>query len=57
MNRSYITRFSALNQMADIGAGQIWDDVHAALEPHGVNVVGRRTSGVGVSGLTLGRFV
>ena len=59
MNRSYITRFSALNQleMADIGAGQIWDDVHAALEPHGVNVVGRRTSGVGVAGFTLGRYV
>ena len=41
-------------QTADIGAGLIWDDVYAALEPHGVNVVGGRTSGVGVAGFTLG---
>ena len=41
-------------QTADIGAGLIWDDVYAALEPHGVNVVGGRVSGVGVAGLLLG---
>lgn len=28
--------------------------MYAALEPHGVNVVGGRVSGVGVGGLTLG---
>ncbi|KAK7045244.1 FAD-binding PCMH-type domain-containing protein [Favolaschia claudopus] len=39
---------------ATIGAGLIWDDVYAALEPHGVNVVGGRVSGVGVAGFTLG---
>lgn len=38
----------------DIGAGLIWDDVYAALEPHGVNVVGGRVTGVGVAGFTLG---
>ena len=38
----------------DIGPGLIWDDVYAALEPHGVNVVGGRMSGIGVAGLTLG---
>jgi hypothetical protein len=42
------------SQTADIGAGLIWDDVYAALESHGVNVVGGRVSGVGVAGLTLG---
>ena len=42
------------SQTADIGVGLIWDDVYAALEPHGVNVVGGRVSGVGVAGLTLG---
>ena len=42
------------SQTADIGAGLTWDDVYAALEPHGVNIVGGRTSGVGVAGFTLG---
>jgi FAD/FMN-containing dehydrogenase len=32
----------------------IWDEVYAALEPHGVNVVGGRVSGVGVGGFVLG---
>jgi hypothetical protein len=32
--------------MADIGAGLVWDDVYAALELHGVNVVGGRTTEV-----------
>ena len=41
-------------QTVVIGAGLVWDDVYAALEPHGVNVVGGRISGVGVAGLTLG---
>ncbi|KIJ13843.1 hypothetical protein PAXINDRAFT_13394 [Paxillus involutus ATCC 200175] len=39
---------------ATIGAGMIWDDVYAALQPHGVTVVGGRVSGVGVAGFTLG---
>jgi len=34
------------SQTFDIGAGLIWDDVYAALERHGVNDVGGRTSGV-----------
>ncbi|CAE6425123.1 unnamed protein product [Rhizoctonia solani] len=38
----------------DFGSGLIWDDVYAALEPHGVNVVGGRVTGVGVGGFTLG---
>lgn len=42
------------NNTADIGAGLIWDDVYAALEPYGVNVVGGRVTGVGVAGFTLG---
>ncbi|KAF9531543.1 FAD-binding domain-containing protein [Crepidotus variabilis] len=55
----YMGRFSSVvynqaSQTAEIGAGLIWDDVYAALEPHGVNVVGGRVSGVGVAGFTLG---
>ena len=46
--------YNPVSQTADIGAGLIWDDVYAALELHGVNVVGSRLSGVGVAGLTLG---
>ncbi|KIM37011.1 hypothetical protein M413DRAFT_423817 [Hebeloma cylindrosporum] len=54
-----IYRFSKVlynkgSQTADIGAGLIWDDVYAALEPYGVNVVGGRVSGVGVAGVILG---
>lgn len=32
----------------------IWDDVYAALEPFGVNVLGGRVSGIGVGGFLLG---
>ncbi|KAJ7107011.1 FAD-binding domain-containing protein [Mycena epipterygia] len=54
-----MTRFSeviydAASGTAAIGPGLIWDDVYAALAPHGVNVVGGRVSGVGVAGFTLG---
>ena len=38
----------------EVGAGLTWDQVYAALEPTGVNVVGGRIPGVGVGGLTLG---
>ena len=54
-----MSRFSAIvydpqAKTVEIGAGLIWDDVYAALEPHGVNVAGGRISGVGVAGLTFG---
>jgi hypothetical protein len=40
---------------ATIGTGLYWDDVYEALvEPHGVNVVGGRVTGVGMAGFTLG---
>ena len=52
-------RFSEVNydaeaQTVDVGAGLVWDDVYAALEPFGVNVVGGRVTGVGVAGFSLG---
>lgn len=40
--------------VAEVGAGLIWDDVYTSLEPFAVNVVGGRVSGVGVAGFTLG---
>jgi FAD/FMN-containing dehydrogenase len=46
--------YDAGAQTATIGAGLIWDDVYAALEPYNVNIVGGRVSGVGVAGFTLG---
>ncbi|KAF8337007.1 FAD dependent oxidoreductase [Cantharellus anzutake] len=54
-----MTRFNKViyhpeTSTADIPTGVIWDDVYAALEPHGVNVVGGRVSGVGATGVTLG---
>lgn len=41
-------------QTVTVGAGLIWDSVYAALDPYGVNVVGARSPGVGVAGLSLG---
>lgn len=54
-----MSRFSEIvydpeSRTVTVGAGVIWDDVYAALEPHGVNVVGGRVSGIGVAGFTLG---
>ena len=46
--------YDAAAGTATIGAGLIWDDVYAALEPYDVNVVGGRVTGVGVAGFTLG---
>jgi hypothetical protein len=33
---------------------QVWDDVYAALDPLGANVVGGRVTGIGVGGFILG---
>ncbi|KAI0079336.1 FAD dependent oxidoreductase [Panus rudis PR-1116 ss-1] len=54
-----MSKFSEVNynadaQTVDVGSGLVWDDVYSALEPHGVNVVGGRVTGVGVAGFTLG---
>ncbi|KAI0293620.1 FAD-binding domain-containing protein [Multifurca ochricompacta] len=38
----------------DVGAGLTWTDVYTELIPKGINVVGGRLNGVGVSGVTLG---
>ena len=38
----------------EIGAGLTWTDVYSYLVPKGLNVVGGRINGVGVSGFTLG---
>ncbi|KAI0251578.1 hypothetical protein BJV78DRAFT_1126057 [Lactifluus subvellereus] len=54
-----MTRFNTVtvNQTAStvaIGAGLLWDDVYAALDGTGLNVVGGRVRGVGVAGFILG---
>ncbi|KAI9449848.1 FAD-binding domain-containing protein [Lactarius psammicola] len=54
-----MTRFNTieLNNVTgtvDAGSGVIWDQVYAALDSTGVNIVGGRIPTVGVSGLTLG---
>lgn len=54
MYRFANVRYDPTTQTATIGAGLIWDDVYAALEPHGVNIAGGRVSGIGVAGFTLG---
>lgn len=54
MSRFSEVNFSASAQTVEIGAGLIWDDVYAALDPHNVSVVGGRASGIGVAGFTLG---
>lgn len=54
MTRFNQVNYNAATQTAEIGAGLIWDEVYEALEPHGVNVIGGRVSGVGVAGFILG---
>lgn len=54
-----MTRFSEItyhegNQTATLGAGLIWDDVYAVLNPQKVNVLGGRATGIGVAGFILG---
>ena len=54
-----MTRFNEINVNStcgtvEVGAGLTWGQVYEALEPTGVNVVGGRSPGVGVAGLTLG---
>ena len=39
---------------ADIGSGNVWDNVYAGLQGSGVNIVGGRVSGVGVGGFIAG---
>jgi FAD/FMN-containing dehydrogenase len=40
----------------ELGAGLTWDQVYAALEPTGLNVVGGRLSGVGATCSQKGAF-
>ncbi|OCH91179.1 FAD-binding domain-containing protein [Obba rivulosa] len=54
MSRFSDVSYNATSQTVTFGSGLIWDDVYAALEPLGVNVVGGRVTGVGVAGFTLG---
>jgi hypothetical protein len=54
-----MTRFNTVavdktSNTVAIGAGLLWDDVYAALDGTGLNVVGGRVRGVGVAGFTLG---
>jgi hypothetical protein len=54
MSRFTDIKYDAGAKTVTVGSGLIWDEVYAALVPLGVNVVGGRVSGVGVSGLLLG---
>ncbi|KAL1673687.1 hypothetical protein EV122DRAFT_254991 [Schizophyllum commune] len=54
-----MTRFSEITydeetETATVGAGLIWDDVYAALDPLGRGAVGGRVPGIGVAGFILG---
>ena len=45
---------SADKKTVSLGTGGRWGDVYAALDPHGVSVIGGRIPQVGVGGLILG---
>ncbi|KAI5824942.1 FAD-binding domain-containing protein [Schizophyllum commune Tattone D] len=54
-----MTRFSEItyneeSETAVVGAGLVWDDVYAALDPLGRGAVGGRVPGIGVAGFILG---
>ncbi|KAI0301459.1 FAD dependent oxidoreductase [Russula brevipes] len=40
--------------LVEIGAGLNWTAVYSYIVPHGINVVGGRTNGIGVAGFSLG---
>jgi FAD/FMN-containing dehydrogenase len=48
------TKVNIASGTVEVGAGLTWDQVYAVLDPTGVNVVGGRVPGIGVSGFTLG---
>ncbi|KAI0061219.1 FAD-binding domain-containing protein [Artomyces pyxidatus] len=54
MSRFNTVTVNAADGTVDVGAGLTWDQVYAALDGTGINVVGGRIPGVGVAGLTLG---
>ncbi|KAH9054939.1 FAD-binding domain-containing protein [Lactarius vividus] len=54
MTRFNNIEFNNATGTIDAGPGVTWDQVYAALDSTGVNVVGGRIPTVGVSGLTLG---
>ena len=43
-----------VSQTTTFGPGLIYDELYAALEEHGVMVLGSRATGIGVGGFTLG---
>jgi len=49
-----LIQYSIDTTHVSIGAGALWRDVYAALEPYGVTAPGGRTSTVGVAGFLLG---
>ncbi|KAK7686217.1 hypothetical protein QCA50_010437 [Cerrena zonata] len=54
MSKFSDVKYNAQTQTVDVGAGLVWEKVYEVLEPLGRNVVGGRTTGVGVAGFTLG---
>ena len=54
MTRFNETKVNSTCGIVEVGAGLTWGQVYVALGPTGVNVVGGRTPGIGVAGLTLG---
>jgi len=54
LTRLNSTRVNVKDGTVEIGPGLTWDQVYETLGPTGVNVIGGRMPGVGVSGLTPG---
>ena len=54
MTRFNKTKVDSTYRTVDVGAGLNWGQVHEALEPTGVNVVGGRAPAIGVAGFSLG---
>ncbi|KAI9449160.1 FAD-binding domain-containing protein [Lactarius psammicola] len=54
MTRFNTIEFNNATGTVDVGSGITWDQVYAALNSTGINVIGGRIPTVGVSGLTLG---
>ncbi|KAJ7444549.1 FAD-binding domain-containing protein, partial [Mycena galericulata] len=54
MSRFNFVNYSKTSASLTFGAGLLWDDIYAALDPLNITVVGGRVVGVGAAGLLLG---
>ncbi|KAJ2935499.1 hypothetical protein H1R20_g1593, partial [Candolleomyces eurysporus] len=54
LNSFRSVNYNRATRTVEFGTGLKWEEVYAAIERHGISVLGGRVTGVGVGGVTLG---